>query len=505
MLPSRFNYAFIRYIFGVLLFMESLFMAVASGVSAYYCYTAGDSDLIALLIPTIITMLTGIGLWYSGRKHTDRFTLKEGFLIVALAWVLFSLFGMWPYLIYGTVDNVTDAFFETMSGFSTTGATILENIDQQPHGILFWRCLTQWIGGLGIVVFTLALLPLIGTGGTQMFNAEVTGLGVDKLRPKIQNTSRHLWSIYLGLTIICAALFFVGDMSLFDSVCHALSTLATGGFSTHQTSIGYFNSPYIEYVCAAFMFISSLNYSLFYTLGVGKWKQFWHNEEFRWFFFIVSGSTLLFMVLQWGTFYWGTPTSEQLATLPTDYESSFRTSLFHTISIISSSGFQATHFDYVSWGAVFWMPTLVLMVCGGCAGSTAGGIKVIRFIVLLKNTVNEFLHQLHPRSITAVRLNGHSVAPIVVQKVLAFIFIFLMLILFGCFFMQCLGLSFETALGSTISALGNTGPALGATGPAFTWASVPDIGKWFASFLMLVGRLEIFTVILLFTKMFWQK
>ena len=505
MKQKLFNLSFIRYIFGILLFMESIFMMAATGVSAYYCHTAGDSDFWALLFPTLLTMCVGTGLWYSGRKHNESITLREGFLIVALAWVFFSIFGMLPYLLYGTTDNLTDAFFETISGFSTTGATILENIDSQPHGILFWRSLTQWIGGLGIVVFTLALLPIIGNGGTQMFNAEVTGLGVDKLRPKIQSTSRHLWSIYLGLTIICGVLYFLGDMSSFDAVCHALSTMATGGFSTHQASIGYFQSSYIEYVCIAFMFISSLNYSLFYTLGIGRWKRFWRNEEFRWFVVIVLGFTLLFMFLQWVTRISSHTTHETLASLPVGFEATLRTCLFHTVAIISSSGFQATHFDYSLWGAIFWMPTLVLMVVGGCAGSTAGGLKVIRFVILLKNTINEFVRQIHPRMVTTVRFGGHTVASEIVQKVLAFIFIFMMLIVFGCFFMQCLGLSFETALGSTVSALGNTGPALGATGPAFTWASIPDAGKWFAAFLMLVGRLEIFTVILLFTSMFWRK
>jgi trk system potassium uptake protein TrkH len=499
------NFPLIRYIFGLLLIMEAVFMGVATGVALYYYCTVGDRDLWALAIPTLLTLGAGIVLLRSGQHHTERFTQKEGFFIVAIAWVLFSIFGMLPYLIYGTTHSVADAFFETMSGFTTTGATMLSNIDEQPHGILFWRSLTQWIGGLGIVVFSLALLPLIGSGGTQMFNAEVTGVSVDKLRPKIQNTSRRLWGIYIVLTLICFGLFRLGSMETFDSVCHALTTISTGGFSTRQASIGYYHSAYIEYVCAAFLFISSLNFSLFYLAGSGRLRQFWRNEEFRWFLFIVAGFTLLFIVLENLTKQMFAPGAPEVSALGNGAEESFRTALFHTLTIISSAGFQGEHYDYVQWGAIYWIPTLVLMACGGCAGSTAGGIKVIRLIVLLKNTKNEFLHQLHPRSITSVRLNGHSIAAEIVQKILAFLFIYLLLIVVCSFLLQLMGVNFETAIGTTISAFGNTGPGLDITGPSGTWVELPVAAKWLMSFAMLVGRLEIFTVMLLFTHTFWQK
>lgn len=499
------NWSLIRYIFGVLLLMEAFFMTLASGVSVYYHEIAGDSDFWALCIPTVLTAATGGLLLGSGKNHSERFTQKEGFLIVAASWLLFSLFGMLPYLIYGTVDSVADAFFETMSGFTTTGATLLENIDVQPHGILFWRSLTQWIGGLGIVVFSLALLPLIGTGGTQMFNAEVSGLSVDKLRPKIQNTSRRLWGIYIGLTLICMTLYWLGPMDTFDAINHGLTTMASGGFSTHQASIGFFHSGYVEYVCGIFLFITSLNFSLFYLAGIGQWRHFWNNEEFRWFVFIVLGFIILFMLLEFATKTFTIPSPEQLSAMSSGLSDSFRTAFFHTLTIISSAGFQGTHYDYSLWGSIFWIPTLMMMVCGGCAGSTAGGIKTIRFVLLLKNTRNEFLRQLHPRTITSVRLNGHSVAQEVVLKILAFLFIYVLYIIIGSFFMQCVGLPFDSAVGSTISALGNCGPGLGCTGPAYTYAGIADAGKWFLAITMLIGRLEIFTILLIFTRTFWQK
>ena len=501
------NWSLIRFLYGVLLLVESFFLGLSTVVALYYYIEVGETDWKALLATTVFALLMGLLLYKSGKRtHTEHISSREGFFVVASVWILFTLVGMIPYIITGTCHSVADAFIEAMSGFTTTGCTILEDIDIQPHGILFWRGLTQWLGGLGIVVISLALLPLIGSGATQIFGAETNGLGVDKLRPKITETSRRLFGIYLLLSLFNVLLYAVGPMSWYDSVCHMFSTMASGGFSTHQDSIGFYHSRYIEYICIIFTFLTSVNFNLYYFFGIGKWKHFWRNEELRWFCFFVLGITFLFMFLNSITRASDTVTPEQFASLGDGtLECNFRSSLFHTLSIVSSAGFQAQYFDYGLWGPIFWLPTLLLMIMGGCSGSTAGGLKVVRFVVLIKNTRNEFFQILHPRSYTSVRLNGHTLAGEVVYKILAMISIYLILLVASIFILQCLGLDFVTSIGTSISALGNTGPALGATGPAFTWAALPSIAKWYLSFAMLVGRLEIFTVIIVFTRMFWKK
>ena len=500
------NWRLIRYIFGVLLLMESFFMGLSTLVALFYRHTQGEDDWQALLLAALLTLSLGATSWATSRRHERRITTREGFLVVGLAWVMFSLLGMLPLLITGACPTVSSAFLEAMSGFTTTGSTMIDNLDQQPHGILFWRHMMQWLGGLGIVVFSLALLPLIGTGATQAFGAETNGLQVDKLRPKIDETARRLWGFYFVLTLLCALLYWVGGMPVFDAVCHSFSTLASGGFSTHQSSIGYYHSAFIEYVCIAFLFITSINFNLFYLLSRGRFRQTWKNEELRWFTFLVIGFTVLFMFLDGVTRRSGLIPAEDYALLGDGtLECSLRTSLFHTLSIISSAGFQAEHYDYVAWGSVFWLPTLLMMVMGGCSSSTAGGLKVVRVVVLIKNARNQFLHALMPRSYSAVRLNDHALDNDVVFKILAMLSVYLILLVISVFALQLMGLSFDAAIGGAVSALGNTGPALGSIGPAYTWSALPECAQWYLSFLMLVGRLEIFTVIVLFTPMFWKK
>lgn len=500
------NLALIRYVFGVLLLMESLFMAVSTLVAVWYAYRCGDTDWPALAVTTAVTAAAGAAFWWSGRKHPEGMAKREGYLIVALAWVLFSVFGMLPYLIYGTCTSVADAFFETMSGFTTTGCTVLGDIDAQPHGILFWRSMTHWLGGLGIVVFSLSLLPLLGSGATMMYDAETTGLSVSKLRPKIQSTARRLWGIYLVFTVVCTLLLWAGPVSLFDAVNLAFSTIATGGFAPHQASLGHYQSAYVEYVCAVFLFICSLNFSLYYLFGVGKWRLFWRDEEFRWFCLIVALETLGFMALVAYTRQHAATTPEQLAALGDPaFEPTFRMCFFHVMSIISSGGLQAEHYDYDLWGQLFWLPSFTLMAIGGCAGSTAGGLKVVRVVVLFKNLGAQFRQALRPREISTVRLNGHSLSQETLLKVMAMFAMYVLLIFFSVFLLQWLGLDFKSAIGTSISAFSNTGPALGSTGPAFTWGDIPDVGKWYLSVAMLVGRLEIFTVVLLFTRLFWRR
>ncbi|MBE6331929.1 MAG: TrkH family potassium uptake protein [Bacteroidales bacterium] len=501
------NWKQIRYIFGLLLLMEAAFLAVTTGVGIYYHYRCGDGDWWAFLVSTGAAMLAGGALMLSVRHRRLQMSTREGYFVVALTWVLFSLVGMVPYLLVGTFDNVTDAFLETMSGFTTTGCTAILNLEEQPHAILFWRCLTQWLGGLGIVVFSLALMPMIGAGATQIFGAETNGLQVDKLRPKIQQTARRLWGIYLTLSAINAVLYWLAGMSVFDAVCHTFSTMASGGFSNYSDSIGHFHSSAIEYICIVFLFLTSINFNLYYFVGRGQLRYCLKNDELRWFTFIVVGFTAIFMALDGATRWCSdSATPEQIAALGDGtFECSLRSALFHTLTICSSAGFQGQYFDYVLWGPVFWLPTLVLMAMGGCSSSTAGGLKVVRIVVLIKNAKNEFLQALNPRSYTTVRLNGHSLHAEVVYKILAMLSIYIILIIVSIFALQCMGLSFDTSVGAAISAFGNTGPALGDLGPAFTWAALPDLAKWYLSLCMLIGRLEIFTVVVIFTQFFWKK
>lgn len=502
----KLNWTLIRYAFGILLLMESFFMAISLCVSLYYHYVLGESDWQSFLVTTGATAITGALLLTTNRHHNTRITTREGYFIVTMAWLLCSFFGMIPYLLTGACSTVTDAFIEIMSGFTTTGCTVIDNLEQQPRGILFWRGLTQWMGGLGIVVFSLALLPMIGTGATQIFGAETNGLNVDKLRPKIDQTARRLWIIYLVLTTANALCYWAGDMSLYDAVVHAFSTMASGGFGTHSENLGYFHSAYIEYVCIAFLFITSINFNLFYFVGIGQWRVFWRNEEFRWFFWLVTSFTIFFMILQFCIRWGGNASEEQLAAMGDgSFETTFRSCLFHTLTIISSAGFQAETFDYCLWGSVFMLPTLLLMAMGGCSSSTAGGLKVVRMVVLAKNVRNEFYQALHPRSYSYVKLNGSMLHADKVYKVMAMLLIYLVLIIVSIFVMQCIGLSFDTSVGAVISAFGNTGPALGTLGPAFTWSSLPDFGKWYLALAMLVGRLELFTVLLIAMPMFWKK
>lgn len=503
----KLNWSLIRYIFGVLLLMESFFMAICSIVALYYHFTMGEKDWSVFLCVTVLTFVIGYSMFLASRHHSRKITTREGFLVVSMSWIVFCLLGMLPFVFMDSCPSLASCFLEAMSGFTTTGCTTIDSLELMPHGILFWRGMMQWLGGLGIVVISLALLPMIGTGATQVFGAETNGLGVDKLRPRIQQTARKLWVIYFGLSVVNAVLYWLGDMSWFDAVCHTFSTMASGGFSTYSDSIGHFHSAYIEYVCCFFLFITSINYNLFYFLGNGHFKLTWRNEELRWFTFIVIGFTLLLMALNWLSCNFDASLSSDQVSLFGDgtWECRFRTSLFHTLTIISSAGFQAEYFDYFSWGMIFWLPTLLMMVMGGCSSSTAGGLKVVRFVVLFKNAKQEILQALQPRSISAVRLNGHTLAHDVVFKVLALLSIYLMLLVFSVFLLQCMGLNFETSIGTAISALGNTGPALGDTGPAFTWSWLPDVAKIYLAFLMLIGRLEIFTVIVLFTPMFWKK
>lgn len=444
-----------------------------------------------------------IGKWKARHASEDQskyFSRADSFMVVTLTWVLFSLIGMIPYMMLAGM-SIEDAMFEAMSGFTTTGASVISDIDGLSHGLKFWRCITQWMGGLGIVVFTFALVPTGEMRNNKIFSAETSGIGMDKLSPKIATTARRLMMIYLVLTIVCALFYYAGPMNAFDAICHSFTTTATGGFSTRTASIAYYNSPYIEYVAAVFMFLSSLNFGMFYYAIIRRWDIIRSNEELNAFVKIVLTAVVVFVLL----FNFASHASESLHTLPMGLEEQFRSALFHVTSIISSTGYAAMKFDYVSWGDVYLIPTIMLMIIGSCAGSTAGGIKVVRFVVALKAIRNEFIKQLHPRAVLSVSLGGRVMENERVRRTLCYFVIYAIMIMLAISVMTLLGMDFTTAFGSSISALSNIGPGAGLTGPASNYSMVHPAIKWLMSFYMLVGRLEIYTVLFLFMPSFYKK
>lgn len=480
------NFKTIIRIIGILLLLETTMFLVCSGVSFYY----RESDMLDFWKAGGITAGVGLLLAFLGKGGERQLTRRDGYVLVSFAWVAFSLFGMLPFYIGGYIPDITNAFFETMSGFSSTGATILNNIESLPHGILFWRSMTQWIGGLGIIMFTIAVLPIFGISGLQVFAAEASGPTHDKVHPRIGITAKWIWSIYAGITALLVGLLMLGGMDWFDSICHAFATTGTGGFSTKQASVAHYSSPYIEYVISIFMFISGINFTLLLLFVNRKFKKFISNAELKFYF----GSVILFTVIIALVLYY---------TSRMGMEESFRKSLFQVISLQTSTGFATD--DYMKWTPVLWGLFTIIMLMGACAGSTTGGLKCIRMVILTKVSRNEFKHILHPNAVLPIRINKQVIPPSIVSTVLAFCFIYLIIIIVSTLLMMAMGVGTAESLGCVISSIGNMGPGLGETGPAYSWNALPDAAKWLLSFLMLLGRLELFTVLLLFTPDFWKQ
>lgn len=480
------NFKTIIRIIGILLLLETTMFLVCSGVSFYY----RESDMLDFWKAGGITAGVGLLLAFLGKGGERQLTRRDGYVLVSFAWVAFSLFGMLPFYIGGYIPDITNAFFETMSGFSSTGATILNNIESLPHGILFWRSMTQWIGGLGIIMFTIAVLPIFGISGLQVFAAEASGPTHDKVHPRIGITAKWIWSIYAGITALLVGLLMLGGMDWFDSICHAFATTGTGGFSTKQASVAHYSSPYIEYVISIFMFISGINFTLLLLFVNRKFKKFISNAELKFYF----GSVILFTAIIALVLYY---------TSRMGMEESFRKSLFQVISLQTSTGFATD--DYMKWTPVLWGLFTIIMLMGACAGSTTGGLKCIRMVILTKVSRNEFKHILHPNAVLPIRINKQVIPSSIVSTVLAFCFIYLIIIIVSTLLMMAMGVGTAESLGCVISSIGNMGPGLGETGPAYSWNALPDAAKWLLSFLMLLGRLELFTVLLLFTPDFWKR
>lgn len=445
----------------------------------------------------LISIALGLGLsallFFIGRRHDDyrRVGIKDAFAVVSLSWVVASFVGALPYYFQGMTPTYTDAFFEAMSGFTTTGASILPDIEIHPRGVLFWRGLTHWLGGMGIIVLSLAILPFIGVGGIHLFRAEVPGFGLEKITPRLHQMAIRLWGIYLLLTAALTALLMVGGVNLFESLTHAFSTIATGGLSPLNKSIGHYNSPYIDWVVTFFMFFSGVNFVLHYRLLLGEKDTYIADEEFRLYFWIVFFSIAATAGV---LFFRGIYPS---------VEEAVRYSAFQVVSIITSTGFCTA--DYELWPAFTHFLFIFLMFAGGSAGSTAGGLKSIRVLVLARHLRASMASALHPRGVFQIRLNGKVVSHDAVVSVTAFFVLYILVFIAGALFMTFLGLDFTTAFTSAAASIGNTGPGFGAVGPTENFSAIPAAGKWALSFLMLLGRLELYTFILIFVPATWKR
>ncbi len=483
-MENELSYRFIAHLTGQLLAFESMLLLTCCCVSMAY----GESDLMAFIISSSVCIAASVMLLVYGRKKENALSRYEAYIVVALSWVFFTIFGMLPYLLGGYIPTVTDAFFETMSGFTTTGATILDNIDSMPHGILFWRSLTQWIGGLGIVCFTIVLLPGFGVSSQMLYLSEATGVTHSKICPKTRVMARYIFMVYILLTAIESALLKVGSMGLFDAVCHSMTTTATGGFSTKQESIAYWHSPYIEYVVSLFMLLSAINFSLYIIAVKGRWKQLWQNVELKWFASSVGLLTLIVSVALILSNGYGV-------------EEAFRKSLFQVATCHTSCGFATD--DYNLWPPFTWMLLIFAMLSGGCTGSTSGGIKNLRMIIVSHCIRNQFRQILHPRAVLPIKA-GSMLDNKLVTMVLVFIAAYMSVAFIGWTLLMAFGVGFTESMSTVISAMGNVGPGLGSFGPAFSWAALPDGAKWILSSLMLIGRLEIFGFLLIFYRATWR-
>ncbi len=475
-------------ILGSLLFLLGVLMLICAGIALFY----KEDDTAAFLLSTIFTVCCGFVLKYLGRDADNNLNRRDAYLLVTVTWVVFSLFGMLPFIISGYIPNVTDAFFETMSGFSTTGASILDDVEWLPHATLFWRTQTQWIGGLGIVFFTIAILPsMVGSGSVRVFAAEATGPMRTKMHPRLSTMAKWIWSVYISLTIACLLSYYAAGMDWFDSINYAMTTTATGGFSTHNDSTEFFHSPTIEYISILFQFLSGVNFMMLYaTIFKLKPGSLFKSSEFKLYIFIITVATAWIMYLLISKNDYG-------------LERAFRSALFQVVSFITTTGL--FNDDAGQWPHLTWLILSCLMFVGACSGSTTGGFKCIRMVMIIKVIRNEFHRLLHPNAVFPVKIDGVPVPRAKLNTLLSFFAIFTLMILLTATLMIASGVDNTNAVTIALSCISNVGPTLGTEiGPVMSWAELPSHVKWMCSFLMLVGRLEIMTVLVLFTRGFWK-
>jgi len=481
-------------ILGALLSILGTTMVVPIFISLGY----GESDLNGFLVSALMCIGVGFPVWLFTR-YSRTLTNRDGFAIVTFSWIITAIAGALPFYLSGAIPDITDAFFESMSGVTTTGATILGNpttlphlengIESLPHGILFWRSFLQWIGGMGIVVFYIAILPLLGVGGVQLFKAEALGPVADKITPRVRETAKILWMVYLGFTAVQILLLRINGMPWFDSICHSFTTMPTGGYSTKNASIGYYDSMAIQYIIIFFMFLAGINFSLHFHAIMGNMKSYFRDKEFLTYFgIIIVVGFLIFSSISAGGNEWT--------------EKHFRDSLFQTVAILTGTGYCTADYELWTYFAQFML--LFMMFIGGMGGSTTGGMKIVRIMLLFKYAAKETRRMLHLKAIIPIRIGSRYIPEDVIRNTLGFFLFYISFFIVTTMVLTTMNIDLESAIGASASAIGNIGPSLGAFGPTDNYALLPAFGKWLLSFCMLLGRLEIFTVMVLFSRTFWK-
>ncbi len=478
------NIPIVGRVLGFIVFFVGLFMALPALFSWHY----GGDDLRVILVSAGLAVTVG-GTMILAFRSRSELRLRDSFVVVTAGWLLVSAFGALPFRLSGHMPSFADAFFESMSGFTTTGASVLVCVEDLPHGLLFWRSLTHWLGGMGIIVLSLAILPLAGVGGTQLYKVEMPGPTPDKITPRVQQTAKMLWGVYVVLTAAETLLLLAGGLNLHEALCQAFGTMATGGFSTRTASVAGFDSLFVEAVIVVFMLLAGMNFTLHFHGLRGRLSTYWKSEECRFYLGILGVFAALLAA------------NNVLTGTYRPFEA-VRHSVFQAVSIATTTGFATA--DFGAWAPSAQLILLFLMFVGGCAGSTGGSIKVLRVMIILKQGLAELKKMLHPRAVIPVRVDGRSIPPNVVINILGFMFLYLGLLVAATFAMTLMDIDLVTAFSGVAASLGNIGPGLGVVGPAGSFHDIPAAGKWLLSFCMLAGRLEIYAVLVLFTRDFWK-
>lgn len=483
-MTRTFNWRLVFKTWGVLTTLEAIVMLIPTFAAWWY----HEADLGAWVAASAITWLSSWWMLLAGRHAEKRVGEREGYVIVATIWLVYSIFGMMPFWLSGALPSITDAWYETMAGFTTTGSTVFTDVAAQTHSILLWRSLMQWIGGMGIIVLSVAILPMFGLGGMQLYSAEVTGVSYEKLSPRIADTAKHMWLTYIVLTIGEGVLLWLFGMGGFDAVCHSMATISTGGFATHNDSvIGY--TPAIQWIIMLFMLLSGINFTQLIYAFRGKPQRLFQDEETRWY---ICACFVAGLILMGG-----------LLSVTHGHLSSIRIGFFTAVATITSTGFVAA--DYMIWPPILWVIVFFLMFTGGASGSTAGGMKWVRLAIFAKSAVAEIKRRIHPNAVIPVRFNGHTLREQTTSNIMAFMFFYILIIVLATLMFCGCGVGFDESLGIAVSMIGNVGVSIGQWGSSGCYAALPAVAKWGATFVMLIGRLEIFTVLLLFSRALWKK